>query len=152
MSAPIISFTDSASAYVTQFSFGIVGAGTVSNPPLSGIVWNNFQGITSVSDAISATMTALTLSGLITGDTISDGQQIVTDLMTEIKVDSLSETVFTPIGGQVSHVIGSAAGGPGVLLGSVNGDGAAFELVLNVPSNATPTTANWLLRINYIYE
>lgn len=148
MSNPVITFTDSSSATITSFSFGIVDIDAISDEETIW-VWNNKGGIATVSDAISATITAKTYNGLNSGDTVPNGQEVVTDLMLEVEVTSLGESSFTAVGGSTVHFIGESV--TGVLGGDVGGTRSVVQLRLNIPPDATPGEVAFYIRVNYSF-
>src|SRR5574343_438350 len=135
MANPVITITDATSATITSLSFGIVDIDAISDEEVIWI-WNNKGGATTVSDAISATITAKTYNGLNSGDTVPNGQEIVTDLILVVEVTSLGESAFTPVGGSTVHFIGATS--TGVLPGDVGGTRSVVNLRLNIPPDATP--------------
>lgn len=156
MPAPIVSwYTQDNTSQVTQWDIGTVDAGSVS-APFSVLIWNNRGGSAAVSDMTNCTITTKDSSGGNTGE-------LVTNTWIEVRVDSLSESNFTPVGGTVTKDIrGKAAANPaGVIKGSAN-DGAIAtvasqgnfsELTLraNVPPTATAGLVNFLTRVSYQY-
>lgn len=148
MANPIITITDSTSATLSALSFGIVDIDAVSDEETIWI-WNNKGGIATVSDAISATVTTKTYNGLNVGDTIPNGQEVITNRMLEACVTSLGESDFTAIGGSTVHFIGDAV--TGVLYGDIGGSKSVVKLRLNVPASTTPGEVGFYLRINYLF-
>lgn len=152
MPAPVITFTDASSGNLASLSFGNVDAGSTTTP-VTLLVWNNKGGGTIVSDTASTTMTTKTFTGLDVGDSPANGQEVVTSTMLGVKCTSAGDSAFAQVGGSsITHSIGTAAGGAGVIKGVVGGDAAVCVLQLVVPSNVTPGAAQWLGRISYLYS
>lgn len=156
MPAPIVSwYTQDNTSQVTQWDIGTVDAGSVS-ATFSVLIWNNRGGSTAVSDMTNCTITTKDSSGGNTGE-------LVTNTWIEVRVDSLSETNFTPVGGTVTKDIrGKVATNPaGVIKGSANdgaiataasqGNFAEATLRANVPPTATAGLVNFLTRVSYQY-
>jgi len=155
MSAPIITFTDATSATLASQSFGNCNAGSTTSP-ITVYIWNNKGGSTVVSDTAQTTLTTVTFNGLLTGDTVPNGQEVVNYSMLGVKCTSQGDTSFTqvgaPSGTAVTAPIGGVAGGTGVIKGNINGDAAICQLQLVVPNNVTPGAAQWLGRVAYLYS
>ena len=150
MPAPVITFTDASSATLSSLSFGNVNAGaTSSTTPI--LIWNNNGGGSVVSDTASTTITTVTFNGLISGDTVQNGQEVVTYLVLGEQCTSLSAPSFTQVGGATTGAIGSTVGGSGVIKGTVGGDAAAVNLRLVVPNNITAGPVQFLTRVAYLY-
>lgn len=150
MSAPVITFTDSTSATLATLAFGNVDAGSTSSP-ISILIWNNKGGGSSVSNATSVTLTTKTFNGLDTGDTVPNGQQVVTNLAVAEECTSIGQGSYTNIGGETTAAIGSAAGTSGTILGTSGGDAAFVNLTITAASNITAGPVQFLLRVNYLY-
>ena len=150
MAAPLITFTDSSSATLSSLSFGTVDADSIS-PEIDIMIWNNKGGLSTVSDTISATVTTKTYNGLDTGDTVPNGQEIVTNKSLEVKVTSLSEVSFTAIGGATVHSIGSSTGGSGIIEGDIGGKSSLITTRLNIPASATSGLQQFYTRVSYLY-
>lgn len=152
MSAPVISFTDGSGSNLASLSFGNCDAGSTT-ASVNIRVYNNNGGGTAVSDTAQTTITTKTFNGNDTGDSPANGQEVVTNTMLGVQCTSLSDASFTQVGGSAStHAIGSAAGGSGVIKGTVGGDYAALTLRLVVPANVTAGAAQWLGRVSYLYS
>lgn len=150
MSAPVITFTDSSSATLSSLSFGNVNAGTTSSP-VSILIWNNKAGGSVVSNTTSTTITTVTFNGLNTGDTVQNGQEVVSYLVLAEQCTSQGDSGYTQVGGTTTAPIGSAAGGTGVIDGTVGGDAAYLNLESIVPNNITPGAVQFLIRTSYLY-
>ncbi len=150
MPAPIITFRDQNDNLLSKYNFGTVQLATTSSP-ITAHIWNNYQGTSSVSDAINTTITTLTFNGLVTGDTVANGQEVVTYQMLNIQNYTLtpSPTSFTPVGGNTAAAIGSTQAG--TIPGSSPGSYAGLNLEISVPSNATPGAVQFLTKISYNY-
>jgi len=150
MAAPIISWYDETNSnQVTSWNIDRVDAGNVSEDT-TFLIWNNKGGTEAVADMTECGITTKDSSGGNTGD-------IITKKWIEVKVDSLNESTFTPIGGTTIKTIG-AAGTEGVISGGVN-DGttsatqnfAKLTLHANVPSSALSGNVSFLTRVVYKY-
>lgn len=153
MPAPIVSwFTGDNTQPVSSWNIGTIDAGTIS-PDTQFLIWNNRGGSTAVSDMTNCTITTKDAAGNNTGE-------LVTNKWIEVRVDSASETTFTPIGGTVTHPIQAGGGaGAGVISGAAN-DGtmansaqnfAKVTLHANVPATASAGNTNFLTRVAYQY-
>lgn len=88
---PLVSWrTRDNTQQVTSWDIGTVDAGTVSQD-FGFLIWNNYQGSTDVPNMEDAVITTKDQNGGNTGELVT-GQWI------EVKVDSMGETSFTPIG------------------------------------------------------
>ncbi|MNC53149.1 hypothetical protein D3C75_1025370 [compost metagenome] len=88
--------------------------------------------------------------------------EVVLNKWIEARVDTLSETLFTPVGGTVTKIIqagGLTAGDAGKIKGGTN-DGstsatsnfAKVTLHANVPTTATAGNFAFLTRVAYQYQ
>lgn len=150
MASPNITMTDINSAALPSLQFGNVDANSTSDVQ-TVYIWNNQGGSQALSDATSTTITTKTRLGLDIGDTIANGQEVVTNLYLQKKCTSLSEGSFTPTGGPTTASIGSSVGGTGVISGSINGDNAIVALRIAAPSNVTQGPVQFIIRVNYFY-
>lgn len=154
MAAPKVEWfnVDNTTA-VTTWNLNTVDAGTIS-VATSFLIWNNRGLQTAVSDMESCTITTKDSAGGNTGE-------LVSNKWIEVKVDTLSEATFSPIGGTVTKAI--RAGGTvvtaGIIKGTVN-DGtmvgaadnfAKVTLQANVPATATAGNVDFLTRVAYLY-
>jgi len=154
MAAPIVSWYDvSNTEQKTDWQIGIVDAGSVS-PDTTFLIWNNRGGSEAVSDMTNCTITTKDILGGNTGE-------IVLNKWIEVRVDSMDETDFTPIGGTTTKAIqakGLSGGDAGKIKGSAN-DGslgaeqnyAKVTLHANVPATATAGNFTFLTRVAYQY-
>lgn len=174
MALPIVSwYNESNTAQLTSWNIGTVDAGS-SSSPFTVLIWNNRGGDIEVSDMQNCTITTKDASGGNTGE-------IITDKWITVKVDSLEESTFTQIGGDVTHPIRtnkstinangtftpgvaphSSADGSIDILGVINsgeleganqslGNVVQCTLVAQIPSTATAGTVNFLTRVAYQY-
>lgn len=155
MAAPRVEWFDvTNTTAVTTWNLNTVDAGTISTSS-TFLVWNNRGGVTAVSDMESCTITTKDAAGGNTGE-------LVTNKWIEVKVDTLAEATFTPIGGVNTKAI--RAGGTvvtsGVIKGIINDGtltGAALDchakvtLQANVPATATAGNVDFLTRVAYLY-
>lgn len=153
MSAPIVSwYTSDNTSQVTQWDIGTVDAGSTSHA-FTVLIWNNRGGSTAVSDMTNCTITTKDNAGGNTGE-------LVTNTWIEVKVDSLSESTFTAIGGTVVKDIRAelATAAAKTIQGGVNtgvltdtGNYCKLTLRANVPATATAGLVNFLTRVSYQY-
>lgn len=152
MAAPVLTFTDASSATLASFSFGSADAGSTTSAKVL-YVWNNKGGGTLVSDTAQTTFTTKTFTGLDTGDTVPNGQEVVTNSILGVQCTSQGDVGYTQVSGSTTTApIGSAAGGVGIIKGNVNGDASILNLRLTVPPTVTPGAAQWLGRVAYLYS
>lgn len=171
MAAPIVSWRlqDNTDVF-PNWPIGTVDAGTISSN-VSFLVWNNFQGVSDVSDMQNCSITTKDNTGGNTGE-------VVLDRWIEVRNDSISEGTFTPVGGDVTHTIqttASTVNGGGTWTPNVAphaGEGTSYDILgvandgtkansggnfvevtahANVPSNAGAGTTNFRLRVAYQY-
>lgn len=150
MAAPIVQFTNaSGTSQVTSWDVGTWDAGSVSTDT-TFLIWNNKGLSTPVADMTSCVITTKDQNGGDTGE-------LVTGKWIEVRVDSMGETTFTPIGGTVTKTIQAEGVGAGVISGSAN-DGsvanskanyAKVTLHANVPTTATAGSIDFLTRVTY---
>lgn len=135
----------------TRYDVGIVDAGSIS-PDTTMLVWNNRAGESDVSDMTSCTITTKDISGGNSGE-------IITNTWIRVKVDSMGEQTFTPIGGTVTKEI-KAAGAPAGTIKGTSNDGVVensamnfvkLTLQANVPQVATAGNFDFITRISYQY-
>ena len=150
MSAPNFSYTDATSATLASLSFGSVAAGSTS-AATTFLIWNNKGGGSAVSDATSCQLTTMTWTGLTTGDTVQNGQEVVSYTTMKIQCISQGDSGYTAIGGTTTAPVGSALGGVGTIKGLSNGDYAVVQATQSPPTNVTAGTAQFLIRIQYVY-
>lgn len=135
----------------TRFDIGIVDAGSVS-PDTTMFIWNNKAGESDVSDMTSCTITTKDVSGGNSGE-------IITNTWIRVRVDSMQESTFTPIGGATTKEI-KAAGAPAGTIKGTSNDGVAensamnfakVTLHANVPQIATAGNFDFITRVSYQY-
>jgi len=149
MPAPLITLTDASSGTIVSLSYNNVDAG--SNSGIQTIlVWNNFGGSQVVSDAVQASITSKTFNGLDTGDTVTNGQEIVTYTMLNVQCTSQGDSGFTAVGGPTTAPIGNST--VGTIQGSVGGTAAVLNTKIVAVTNVTAGPAQFLLRFNYLYS
>ena len=148
MAAPIFTVTDTTSSTINSISYSNVNAGATSaNSPL--LFWNNQGGSSVLSDATNVTITTKTFNGLDTGDTIVNGQEVVTDQMLYVQCTSQGDTTYTPVGGPTTAPIGNST--PGTIQGSVGGTYAFVNTFIAAPTTVTAGPASFIIRVNYLY-
>jgi len=153
MPAPIISWYNvDNTSQVTQWQLGTIDAGTVS-PDTTFLIWNNRGGSTAVSDATNCTITTKDIAGGNTGD-------LVVGKWIEVRVDTMGEANFTPIGGTSTKAVKAGGSAPaGTISGEIN-DGtkvnalnnyAQVTLHANVDPLAVAGNIDFLVRLSYQY-
>jgi len=147
---PIISFTDSNNTSITSLSFGGIDAGSTSDP-IEIHIWNNKGGTPNVPNTTNTRITTKTYNGLDTGDTVPNGQEVVTYKMIQVKNISLStpETFYTSIGGPDSHAIGASTSE--IIEGASPGGLCVLQIRAEIPTNATSGNIQFLIRVLYQY-
>jgi hypothetical protein len=150
MSAPLFTVTDATSAVLSSVSYSNVNAGSVGGAvPL--LFWNNKGGTQVLSDAVQCQLTTKTFNGLDTGDTVANGQEIVTNLILQGKCISQGDSAFTAIGGSNSTMpIGNAS--VGTISGAIGGTYANVSTQIVAPGTVTAGTAQFLNRLLYLYS
>lgn len=152
MAAPIVSWYNQANdAAVTELAFGTIDAGTIS-ASTTLLIWNNRAGVTPLSDMTNCSITTKDDVGGNLGE-------LVEDKWVEVRVDSMSEAVFTAIGGTTTKQIKASGEDTGTISGAIN-DGvkgnstpnfAEVTFQANVPVIATAGNTNFLVRVAYQY-
>lgn len=104
---------------------------------------------TPVSDMINCTITTKDQNGGDTGE-------LVTGRWVEVRVDSMGENTFTPIGGGTTKTIQAEGTGAGIISGASNNGAvtalanfAKVTLHVNVPTTATAGNVDFLTRVAY---
>lgn len=153
MAAPLISWMNSSNTtQITSWAIGTIDAGSTS-PDTTFLIWNNRAGATLVSDMTSCTITTKDSAGGDTGE-------LVVNKWIQVRVDTMSESTFTAIGGiSAKSIKAGGTAGAGTINGAIN-DGT----IANAPNNfaqvtlhavplATATAGNvdFLLRVAYTY-
>ena len=155
MAVPLFTVTDASTAVINSISYQNVNAGaTGSVVPL--YFWNNLGGTSVVPDAVQVSVTTMTVNGLITGDTVVNGQEVVSDEILQIQCISQDPAnpfpSFTPIGGDTTAPIGDGSQGIGVVSGSIGGTAAIVNTQIAAPNGVTAGPANFLIRLSYLYS
>ncbi len=150
MATPLVQWYDASNTnQYTEWPIGVVDAGSLSQPT-TFLIWNNKGLGTDLSDMTNCTITTKDVLGSNTGE-------VVMNKWIEARVDSLSETTFTPVGGTTTKVVqAGGAAGAGRIKGTAN-DGslgaevnyAKVTLRANIPSTATAGNFTFLTRIAY---
>lgn len=155
MPSPVVSwFSSDNTTQQSSWQLGTVDAGSDSQST-SFLIWNNRGGATAVSDMTNCTITTKDNAGGNTGE-------LVTNTWIQVKVDTLSETSSTAIGGNVTKSIraGGTVTTAGLIKGQINnglltGTGAdCFAKVTafaRVPATATAGNVDFLVRVAYQY-
>lgn len=136
-----------------NWAVGTVDAGSTSENSVF-LIWNNRGGSTAISDAQGCTLTTKDVSGGDTGE-------LVTDRWIWGRVDTMSETTFTQIGGSTTKSIKAGGTAPaGTIRGTAN-DGTIAnsasnfaQVTLQARPSVTATAGNvsFLLRVQYTYQ
>jgi hypothetical protein len=152
VAAPVISWYNvSNTDQVTSWDIGTVDAGSVSNDT-TFLIWNNRGGTTPVSDMTNCAITTKDNAG-------GNNGEIITNKWIEVKVDSMNENSYTPIGGTATKTVQAQGVASGVISGEAN-DGSIgnalsnftkVTLHANVPATATAGNVIFLTRISYQY-
>jgi hypothetical protein len=150
MATPLVQWYDvSNTNQYTEWPIGVVDAGSPSKET-TFLIWNNKGLGTDLSDMTNCTITTKDVLGSNTGE-------VVMNKWIEARVDSLSETTFTPVGGTITKIVqAGGAAGAGRIKGTAN-DGSLGALVnyakvtmrANIPSTATAGNFTFLTRIAY---
>lgn len=131
-------------------NYGNCNAGsTTSVIPI--LVWNNQNGGQTVPDAVSCNITTVTFNGLISGDTIPNGQELVTNQYFQVQCLSQGDTGYTPVGGNTTHTISTSAGNLGDIPGTIGGGFAYVNTQIAAISTVTAGPVAFLIRCNYLY-
>jgi len=149
MAAPVLTMTDNQDNPLPVLNFGVVDAGnSTGGYPIH--IWNNQQAANNISDAVNTTITTKTLNGFDNGDSIQNGNEVVTFNMINVECVSIGETQYSPIGGPLVHSIGESAPVGNAPL-KISGTGSYANLLLKavIPNTASPGNVNFLLRVNY---
>lgn len=154
MSLPQLTLTDTNNIVLSALDFGVIDAGSQS----AGIpvrIWNNYAGAAGVSDAVNPTVTAVTYNSLDSGDSITNGNEIVLNRFVQAQCISAGQTNYTAIGG--AAVLSISDGPPGT--GSPPppptihaGSFANMLFSINVPPSASPANITFILTFNYQYS
>lgn len=95
---PIISWWNRDNTQqLTLWDIGVVDAGTES-PHLGVLIWNNRGGDEDVANIVEATLTTRDMDA-------GDVGHVVVGKWIRVRVDSISEAVFTPIGKDAYHPV-----------------------------------------------
>jgi hypothetical protein len=151
MAVPVITIKDSDdSEQLTSIAWGTIDKGDAS-AELTVRIWNNYGGATPVDDAINCALTVKTYTGLNTGDTTANGQEVVTDTMISAKCTSRGDAVFTPIGGTTTLSIGNGVAST-TLAGAITTPAdqvSTVVLKIVVPSDAVAASITFKLFLLY---
>lgn len=113
MTAPIVTFEDNTDTQMNDSNpcnLGSINAGTESDVKEIRI-YNNKGGASSVSDMENVTITAVTATGLTSGDTVSNGSEAVSGKWLNVESVTLGESSFTAVGGTTVKNLGTICGG-----------------------------------------
>ncbi|GAA4881712.1 hypothetical protein GCM10023310_72170 [Paenibacillus vulneris] len=153
MPSPVVSWMDSTNTkQETIWPIGTVDAGSVSSDK-TFLIWNNRGGTSAVSDMTTCSITTKDNAGGNTGE-------LVLDKWIEVRVDTMSETTFTKIGGTTTKTIKAGGTSPAATIKGSTNDGTlnALENFAQVTLHAAPlptaTAGNvdFLTRISYTYN
>lgn len=153
MPAPTVSWYNvDNTAQETSWQIGTVDAGSPSQYK-TFLIWNNRGGSSALSDMTGCTITTKDISGGDTGE-------LVTGKWVRVRVDSMSETSFTEIGGTTTKAIKAGGSAPAGTIKGTNNDGTKANSAANFaqvtvyaqPSvTATAGNVDFLLRISYTF-
>ncbi|MBU7316163.1 hypothetical protein [Paenibacillus oleatilyticus] len=159
MASPIFQWMDiSNTTQVTSIPFGQIDAGNTS-PDTTVLIWNNRGGTSAVADATNCSITTKDVSGGNGGTDASNiTNEVVFKKFVEVRVDTMSETTFTPVGGVTTKAIKAGGSAPaGTIKGSIN-DGtktnakdnfAQVTTHIKIDPLATAGNVDFLMRIAY---
>ncbi|TVX97974.1 hypothetical protein [Cohnella terricola] len=156
MAQPVVSWWNSSNtSQITQWQVGTVDAGSIS-PDTTFLVWNNRGGNTDLSDMQSVTITTKAPDG-------SDGGpnfELITNKWIEVRVDSMGEIGWTPIGGTATKAMKAGGSAPASTIKGAINDGTTANSIVNFAQftahahpHATATAGNvdFLMRVSYTY-
>lgn len=150
MQAPILTLTTTQNNALPVMNFGVVDAGNQTGG-FAVRVWNNQSGADNIADASNTTITTKTLNQMDGGDSVENGNEIVTFTMIEVQCTSTGETAYAPIGGEQTHPVGYQAVPSGGTATIPSKQYAEMLLQANIPQTATPGNINFLIRVQYQY-
>jgi hypothetical protein len=150
MQAPTFTLTDPQNNAISVMNFGVVDAGNQSGG-FAVRVWNNQSQAANIADANNTTITTKTLNGFDNGDSVPNGEEIVTFTMIQVQCSSTGETAYSPIGGPQTHPIGYQPPVSGGITSIPSKQFAQSLLRAAIPQTATPGNINFLIRVNYQY-
>jgi hypothetical protein len=157
MPAPVLTLTDDNNNPLSVINFGVVDAGNQTGGTIIRI-WNNQANVSNISDAINPQLTTKTYNGLDSGDSIQNGQEVVTNQMIGAQCLSSGQTSYLSIGGQNSLAISNlpSTGNGSLVIPATSTAGSPqysrVQLRAVVPPSATPGNINFLLRVTYQYS
>lgn len=150
MKQPLVQWYDvTNTSQQTEWQIGVVDAGSVS-VDTTFLIWNNKGQSSDLPNMTNCTITTKDILGSNTGE-------VVVNKWIEARVDSMSESAFTPIGGNSVKIIQAGGNaGVGIISGTAN-DGsigastnyAKVSLHANVPAQATAGSFTFLTRVTY---
>ena len=154
MAAPIITLTDATNTTLPILNFGVVDAGNQTGG-IQVRVWNNFAAATNIADAINPVITTKTYNGLDGGDSVANGNEIVTNQMIQVQCTSAGQTSYFAIGGanilSISDVPPQSGNTPPPPIIS-SGNFASCLMRAVVPASASSGNINFLIRVTYAYN
>lgn len=154
MAAPqVLWYSADNTAQELNWAIGTVDAGSYS-PQKTFLIWNNRGGTSDLSDMTNCSITTKDNAGGNTGE-------LVLDKWIEVKVDSMGEVDFTPVGGEVTKDVQAETASAKTISGMAN-DGniatpntkknfAKVTLRAHPPGTATAGNVSFLTRIAYQY-
>lgn len=145
-------YDDTNTQLVSQWLIPTTDAGSVSQQK-SFLIWNNRGEVTAVADMYNCVITTKDSAGGNTGE-------LVMNKWIEVKVDTMNEANFTPIGGVTTKAIKAGGSAPAATISGAINDGniatvatqanfAKVTLQANVPPNATAGNYDFLTRVTY---
>jgi hypothetical protein len=160
--SPVLSLTDPNNIVLNTLNFGVVDAGNLTGG-IKVRIFNNLANAAGISDALNPTITTKTYNGEDSGDSVSNGNEIVVNQMIQVQCTSAGETAYSPIGGPNVHSIADSPPQSGNLAplptihayndSSTNTNNYA-ELLLRaqVPPSATAGNISFLIRCSFQYQ
>jgi len=153
-SSPVLTLTDTNNTVLSTLNFGVIDAGNVTG----GVrvrIYNNLANATGIADALNPTITTKTYNGLDSGDSVSNGNEVVVNQMIQVQCTSAGQTTYYAIGGPNVQSISdsppqSGNSPPPPTIHSNNY--AECLLQAQVPASATAGNISFLLRCSFQYN
>ncbi len=154
MATPVLSLTQQDNTPLSVMNFGVVDAGTNSGGSIVRI-WNNLANSPNIAAASNPAITTKTFNGYDSGDSIPNGEQVVTQQFIQVLSLSTGATQYVPIGGPNTAPIGDAvqqAGNPPPPLQISPNGYAEVQLRANIPQSAQPGNINFIIRVSFQFS
>ncbi|GIP32598.1 hypothetical protein [Paenibacillus sp. J2TS4] len=153
MGQPQVSWYNvSNTSQITNWQIGTVDAGNTSDDT-TFLIWNNRGGTEDIADMTDCTITTKDESGGNEGE-------IISNKWIRVRVDSMNENSFTPVGGEVTKTIKAGGTAPAGTIKGTKNDGTKTnalnnfcQVTLHAQPHVTATAGNvnFLLRVSYTY-